>query len=335
MMTPPKKVLIIRFSSIGDIVLTTPVIRVIREQWGAEVHFLTKSAFANIVEANPNIQKVFSFRKKLSEITPLLKKEKYDLVVDLHRNIRSFLIKLGLKRPAVTFDKLNKQKWWLTKFKINHLPDVHIVDRYLAPIKPWGLTNDHKGLDFFIPKGKDFSLKKMKDYFPDFSASESNLLAIVVGAAHNTKRIPEKKLIAVAQQWPGVVALLGGPNEKEDGERILAKAHRKGMVNFCGQTTLFESASIISFAQKVLTPDTGMMHIAAALGVPTVSVWGNTVPEFGMTPYPASAKHKIIEIKQLSCRPCSKIGHRECPKGHFRCMLDIPASQLLNTLLDE
>ncbi len=334
-MTQPKKVLIIRFSSIGDIVLTTPVIRMVHEQWGAEVHFLTKSAFANIVEANPNVQKVFSFRKKLSEITPLLKQEKYDLVIDLHRNIRSFLVKLGLKRPAVTFDKLNREKWLLTKFKINHLPDIHIVDRYLAPIQPWGITNDDQGLDFFIPKGKGFSSEKMKEFYPDFSASDSNLLAIVVGAAHQTKRIPEKKLIAVAQQWPGTVALLGGPKEKEDGARILAKANRKGIINFCGNTSLFESASIISLAQKVLTPDTGMMHIAAALGTPTVSVWGNTVPEFGMTPYPASAKHKIIEIKQLHCRPCSKIGFKECPKGHFRCMLDIPAGQMLNTLLDD
>jgi len=326
-MTRPKKVLIIRFSSIGDIVLTTPVIRMVREQWGAEVHFLTKSAFANIVEANPNIQKVFSFRKKLSEITPLLKKEKYDLVIDLHRNIRSFLIKLGLKRPAVTFDKLNREKWLLTKFKINQLPDIHIVDRYLAPILPWGIKNDGKGLDFFIPENKGFPEAKMKTFFPDFGVS--NLLAIVVGAAHYTKRIPEKKLIAVAQQWPGAVALLGGPKEQEDGARILAKANRKGMVNFCGTTSLFESASIISFAQKVLTPDTGMMHIAAALGTPTVSVWGNTVPEFGMTPYPASAKHQIIEIKQLNCRPCSKIGHRECPKGHFRCMLDLDPGAVL------
>lgn len=334
-MTQPKKVLIIRFSSIGDIVLTTPVIRMVREQWGAEVHFLTKSAFASIVEANPNVQKVFSFRKKLSEITPLLKKEKYDLVIDLHRNLRSLLIKLGLKRPAVTFDKLNKEKWLLTKLKINNLPDVHIVERYLAPIKPWGITNDNKGLDFFIPKDKAFSIDKMKTFFPDFSVSDTHLLAIVVGAAHQTKRIPEKKLIAVAQQWPGIVALLGGPKEKEDGERILAKANRKGIVNFCGHTSLFESASILSFAQKVLTPDTGMMHIAAALDVPTVSVWGNTVPEFGMTPYPASAKHKIIEIKQLNCRPCSKIGHTECPKGHFKCMIDIPANQILNSLLDE
>jgi len=334
-MTLPKKVLIIRFSSIGDIVLTTPVIRIIRAQWGAEVHFLTKSVFSSIVEANPNVQKVFSFRKKISETTPLLKKEKYDLVIDLHRNIRSFLVKIGLKRPTVTFEKLNREKWLLTKFKINQLPDIHIVDRYLAPIKPWGFRNDDKGLDFFIPKGKEFSKERMNEYYPGFSASNTNLLVIVVGAAHQTKRIPEKKLITVAQQWPGVVALLGGPKEQEDGARILAKANRKGLVNFCGNTTLFESASIISFAQKVLTPDTGMMHIAAALGVPTVSVWGNTVPEFGMPPYPASPNHKIIEIKQLGCRPCSKIGHKECPKSHFRCMMDIQATQILNTLLDE
>ncbi|HHB79849.1 MAG TPA: glycosyltransferase family 9 protein [Saprospiraceae bacterium] len=334
-MTPPKKVLIIRFSSIGDIVLTSPVIRAVHQQWGAEVHFLTKAAFADIVEANPRVSKVFSFRKKLSEITPLLKAEKYDLVIDLHRNIRSFLVKLGLKRPAVSFDKLNREKWLLTRLKINQLPDIHIVDRYLAPLVPFGIQNDGLGLDFFIPQGKGMTEDNMRKYFPNFDASAPSLLAIAVGAAHQTKRIPLKKLIAIAQQWPGPVALLGGPKEKEDGEHILAKTNHNNMVNFCGSTTLFESASIISYAQKLLTPDTGMMHIAAALGTPTVSVWGNTVPEFGMTPYPASDKHQIIEIKQLKCRPCSKIGYQECPKGHFRCMMDIPASQILNALSDE
>ncbi len=334
-MAQPKKVLIIRFSSIGDIVLTTPVIRMVRAQWDAEVHYLTKAAFADILKANPYVQKVFSLRKNLSEITPVLKAEKYDLIIDLHKNLRSFLVKLGLKRPAVSFDKLNREKFYLTKFKLNRLPDIHIVDRYLATVTPFGIQNDGKGLDFFIPSGKGFSEKDLKTFFPDFSAESSNLLAIAVGAALETKRIPLKKLIAVAQQWPGPVALLGGPAEQEDGAHIFAQAHRQDVVNFCGSTSLFESAAIISFAQIVLTPDTGMMHIAAALGTPTVSVWGNTVPEFGMTPYPASPKHKILEIKPLKCRPCSKIGYHQCPKGHFQCMLDISSEHILNTLLDE
>lgn len=333
MITQPKKVLIIRFSSIGDIVLTSPVIRMIHQQWNAEIHFITKAAFVPMMEANPHISKVFPLQKKLSDVTPLLRKEKYDLVIDLHRNLRSFLVKLALKKPAVTFNKLNKEKWVLTQFKINQLPDLHIVDRYLAPLAPFGIKNDHLGLDFFIPDGEGFSAKDLKDYFP--TQNIKNLLAIAVGAALYTKRIPENKLLAIAQQWPGPVALLGGPNEKEDGIRIAAASNRPDVINFCGSSSLFQSASIIRLAAKLLTPDTGMMHIAAALNTPTVSVWGNTVPEFGMTPYPAKKIHQIIEIKPLKCRPCSKIGYEKCPKNHFQCMMDISADQMLRTLLDE
>ncbi len=331
----PKKVLIIRFSSIGDIVLTSPVIRVAKKQWSAEVHFVTKSSFASILEANPYVDKVFSFRKKLSETTPLLKREKYDLVIDLHRNLRSFLIKLALKKPSVSFNKLNKEKWLMTKFKINQLPNIHIVDRYLETLKPFNIKNDNQGLDFFIPGNKAWVESDLKKHFPSFDASNSNLLTIVVGGALQTKRIPINKVIAVAQQWNGPVALLGGPSEKEDGNIVVRKVNRKNVVNFCGSTSLFESASIVSFAQKVLTPDTGMMHIAAALGIPIVSVWGNTIPAFGMTPYPENPNNKILEIKPLKCRPCSKIGYDECPQKHFRCMVDISAEQMINTLCDE
>ncbi len=329
----PKKVLVIRFSSIGDIVLTTPVIRGLRRQLGAEVHVLTKEAYRDMMAANPYVSRVITLQKRLADVTTKLKRERYDLVVDLHHNLRSLLVKMALKRPAVSFRKLNPEKWLLTQWKINRLPDVHIVDRYLDTVRPFGVRNDGQGLDFFIPPERRWDASGIRSFFPN-TKDERPLLTIAVGAALQTKRIPNNKLATVAQLWPGPVALLGGPAEREDGAYIARKSGRDDVINFCGETDLFQSASLIAHSHKLLTPDTGMMHIAAALGTPTVSVWGNTVPAFGMTPYPPSDIHRIIEIKALSCRPCSKIGYNECPKKHFRCMRDIPTDQLINALLD-
>ena len=128
------KILLIRFSSIGDIVLTTPVMRCLHQQLGAEVHLLTKKSFGSLLQASPYLQKIYTIQDKVAEVMPQLKAEQYDSIVDLHKNIRSFQVRNQLKAPAYSFDKLNWQKWLLVNFKINRLPEVHIVDRYMTRI---------------------------------------------------------------------------------------------------------------------------------------------------------------------------------------------------------
>jgi ADP-heptose:LPS heptosyltransferase len=335
------KILVIRFSSIGDIVLTTPVVRCLKQQLGAEVHFLTKRSFEKIVQSNPHIDRVFSIEKKTSEVIAALKAENYDCLVDLHGNLRTLQVKFALGVSSYTFDKLNFEKWLITNFKINRLPTVHIVDRYLKTVEPLGVTNDGRGLDFFIPQSDEIDVNSDARFQISDSASlpsnfklqtldstsvpsnfkpqTPNFIAFVIGAAHATKRLPVEKIVAICNKIALPIFLIGG---KEDAERgaLVCSQSSSYVVNLCGQLNLNQSASVVQQAEKVITHDTGLMHIAAAFGKDIISVWGNTIPEFGMTPYLPTEGSRIIEVKEVSCRPCSKIGHDQCPKGHFKCM---------------
>lgn len=308
------KILLIRFSSIGDIVLTTPVIRALHLQLGAEVHLLTKNSFRAVLSANPHLKHIWSIDSHVNEVLPELKKQDFTAIVDLHSNLRSLQVRLGLFNvPVYRFNKLNWQKWLFTKFKINRMPDIHIVDRYLAAASPLGIQNDGKGLDHFIPE-KD-------QVHPSDYGLQQPYIALVTGAAHATKRLPFEKLIDICKKTPQQIVLLGGPDEEQQGEAIV-KAAGDHVINACGRARLHQSASLLQQAVCVITHDTGLMHMAAAFRLPILSVWGNTVPEFGMYPYlpEEDEKNIIFEIKDLSCRPCSKIGFNECPKGHFDCM---------------
>lgn len=312
------KILIIRFSSIGDIVLTTPVIRCIRNQIpSAKIHYLTKKQFSPILETNPYLDKVHLLKEKFNETIEELKAEKFDVILDLHKNLRTFRVKTSLGVSSHSFDKLNIEKWLMTNFKINRLPDIHIVDRYLQTAASLKIKNDGKGLDYFIPGNAVVYLSTLPGEI------SKGYVCVVIGAAHATKKLPPEKVAEVINRISKPVILIGGKADYEEGEEIRKKV--SGFVlNSCGQYNLHQSASIVQQSQVVLSNDTGFMHIAAALKKPMVAVWGNTVPEFGMYPYYGNHKISTInfEVKNLSCRPCSKIGYDRCPKKHFKCMLD-------------
>jgi len=323
------KILVIRFSSIGDIVLTSPVVRCLKQQVpGAEVHFAVKKAFYPVVEANPYIDKVHLFEDNLKEFLKELRKEKFDFIIDLHNNQRTFLIKLFLlfsSSPLLlfsthSFSKLNLRKWLLVKFKWNLMPDIHIVDRYFNAVRKLGVKNDGRGLDYFIPSGETVDISQF------LAAFRRGYVAFVIGAKHNTKAMPEERIVELIQSSSKPVILLGGPEDSGKGDRIVAATGGERVFNACGKFSLNQSASLVKQAEKVITHDTGLMHIAAAFHKEIISVWGNTVPEFGMHPYlpEGLGESTILEVKGLKCRPCSKLGYRKCPKGHFRCMRDIP-----------
>lgn len=286
---------------------------------------MTKRSFAGVLAANPHLDRIWSIDKKVGEVLPQLRQEGFTAIVDLHRNLRSWHIRLGLWRvPAYRFDKLNGQKWLLTRWKLNRLPDVHIVERYLAAAEPLGVRLDEQGLDYFIPPEDQVDPAQ---WLPQ--GAPSTYVALVIGAAHATKRLPTEQLISLCQKLPKPVLLLGGPGEAEEGTWIAQSAGEQ-VLNLCGELRLHQSASVVEQAAVVVTHDTGLMHVAAAFARPIISIWGNTVPEFGMYPYnPQGAfpAHRS-EVQDLPCRPCSKIGHQACPKGHFRCMLDQPLDQI-------
>jgi len=330
----PLKILIIRFSSIGDIVLTTPVVRCLKQQLNAEIHFLTKKGFRGILDPNPYIDKVYTIQSKVGEIKTELRKEKYDWVIDLHHNLRSWQVKWFLDRPSRSFNKLNLAKWLMVNLKWNLLPKTHIVHRYLDTTKKLGIQYDGKGLDYFIPEGQQVQLRDIdcaSKYTPDQrkALQQGQYIALVIGAAHATKRMPLAKLVEICKGIQQPILLLGGPDDRATGDQIvqLAGTH---VINTCGQYSLHQSASLIKQATQVITHDTGLMHIAAALRKPIVSIWGSTVPEFSMTPfYPEGMdENKTFEVANLSCRPCTKIGYDVCPKGHFQCMNNIDVDKI-------
>lgn len=309
------KILVIRFSSIGDIVLTSPVVRCIKKQLPqAEVHFITKPQFKAVVEHNPYIDKTHYLADSIAETIAELKAEKFDYLIDLHNNLRSLRIKLALRgAKSFSFDKLNFKKWLLVNMHFNRMPEVHIVDRYLDTVQPLGVKNDKAGLDYFMP---ETVAQETQLLLPDMP-----FVAFVIGATHATKRLPKEKIASICKQISTQVVLLGGKTEQEDGVWIATQAGNH-VVNMCGHLTLHQSAYAVKQSAWVITHDTGLMHIAAAFKKPIVSVWGNTVPELGMYPYFGDNKvnQLVAEVKGLSCRPCSKIGYAQCPKGHFNCM---------------
>lgn len=310
-----KKILIIRFSSIGDIVLTTPVVRCLKQQLpDAEVHYLTKRSFKGIVEHNPFITKVHSIEKNVNEVIAELKSHNFDFVIDLHNNIRSLQVKTALGKPSSTFKKLNFKKWLLVNFKINKMPNQHVVDRYMQTLDKLGVKNDLQGLDYFIPEKDEVNVA----LFP--KTHQAEYIGFVIGAKHATKQLPVEKIIGICKQLNQPIVLLGG-KEDIDNANIIEKAVGANIYNACGKFNLNQSASIIKQATKIITHDTGLMHIAAAFKKEIISVWGNTVPALGFSPYLPAIASKMVEVKNLSCRPCSKIGYKKCPKGHFKCMM--------------
>ncbi|MFT4204170.1 MAG: glycosyltransferase family 9 protein [Chitinophagaceae bacterium] len=312
------KILIIRFSSIGDIVLTSPVVRCLKKQLpDVELHYLTKPGYASIVAANPYIAQVKLLDKDWKKMMRDLQAEQYDLIIDLHHNLRTWRIKRGLRKvKSVSFDKLNYQKWLMVRFKINKLPNVHIVDRYLETVQYLGVSNDGAGLDCFIKDADKMSITSMLP-----PSHHNGYVGIVIGASYETKQLPLEKLKELCENINKPIVLLGGKEDTENGDALSALDSGR-IYNACGQFSLMESAFLVSQAEKVVSHDTGLMHIAAAFQKPILSIWGNTIPEFGMYPYYGqhANQNTSFEVQGLSCRPCSKIGYHQCPKKHFKCM---------------
>lgn len=307
--------------------LTTPVLRCIKQQLpGVVIHYLTKAQFVSLLEANPYIDKVIPLDASLSTTAKALKAENYDQIIDLHHNLRTLRVKLLLGKPAFSFNKLNLKKWLLVTLKWDKLPRIHIVDRYLETVKHLGVNNDGQGLDFFIPSSTPAPPLPYPIY-----------ITFAIGGQHATKKMPNHKIAALLDKIQLPIVLLGGKEDAANGEEIIKTATHARVTNLCGQLSLHQSALVVKGAQALISHDTGMMHIGAALDIPILSVWGNTVPQFGMYPYykkdsKAALKAEMFEVTGLSCRPCSKIGYDKCPKGHFDCMEKQDVGRISNFL---
>lgn len=314
-----KKILILRFSSIGDVVLTTPVIRCAKAQLkGIEIHFVVKESFKGSLIHNPNIDKLHCFKRDVSEVYDVLRSEKFDVVIDLQKSRQSFRLKLKLGVRAYTLDKINLQKFAAVNFKwLNSLPNKHIVERYFEAIAPLGVKNDYWGLDYFISESENVDTRI---FFPAADSSQK-FIALVAGGSYYTKRIPINKLAEICGAARLPVVIMGGKEDAEIGDAL--QKQFTNVISTCGKFSINQSASLIRQAEWVITSDTGLMHIASAFNKKIISVWGNTIPQFGMGPYLPASESMVLENKTLKCRPCSKLGYRKCPIGHFKCMNDL------------
>ncbi|UEG52335.1 glycosyltransferase family 9 protein [Mucilaginibacter daejeonensis] len=315
------KILVIRFSSMGDIIYTTPVVRCLKQQLpNAEVHFLTKPAFRYIYDNNPYVDKLLLLQPTLGQSIADIKAEGYDLIVDLHSNLRTSIIKLRTGIRSYTYDKQRLRKWLSLKFNLKLVPPVHLVDRYLKAVAPLGVVNDGQPINYYIK-----NQYQLTDLLP--ASHLQGYVAFVIGATHNTKRMPNHKIISICNQISKPIILLGGNDVKANGDEI-TNAVSARVYNACGVTTLDESVFLVSQADSLLGFDTGLTHIAEAFDIPIASIWGSTVPELlGVQPY--MVKRSLVAGVELPCRPCSKFGQEKCPLGHFKCMNDMPELPLI------
>lgn len=312
------RLLFIRFSSIGDIVFTTPAIRAAKAQLpGVEIHFLTKASMKAVTEANPYIDHFHYFDKALNSTIEELKKHQFDYVIDLHKNFRTYQIKRALGVPSFTYKKLSWQKIILTKLHLNFMPERHISDRCVDTLAPLGVVNDGKGLDYFVPD--EITLPSTALPF----SHKDGYIVLVIGASFATKKLTIVKLQALCKSLKYPVVLVGGKEDRMEGEQV-AKMDPIKIFNACGKFSLHESALLVKHAKTVISHDTGFLYIACAYHKKTVAIWGATSPALQVEPYyPVNEKGDMFFnaiVPNLSCQPCSNYGTKQCPQGHFACM---------------
>jgi ADP-heptose:LPS heptosyltransferase len=322
------RLLFIRFSSIGDIVFTTPAIRAAKQQLpGVEIHFLTKASMKAVTEANPFIDQFHYLEKDLSTTINQLQLIGFDYVIDLHKNFRTYKIKRALGAPALTYKKLSWQKMLLTKLHFNFMPVRHISDRCVDTLAPLGVVNDGKGLDYFVPN----QIKLNSAALP--ATHKDGYIALVIGASFATKKLPIEKLRALCAQLKYPIVLVGGKEDILEGDQVASVDARK-VFNACGKFNLHESALIVQQSKTVISHDTGFLYIACAYHKKTVAIWGATSPALQVEPYypaldlnsngaqnaRAGEMYYNSIVPNLSCQPCSNYGTKQCPQGHFACM---------------
>ncbi|MEN9696726.1 MAG: hypothetical protein RLZ56_147 [Bacteroidota bacterium] len=314
------RLLFIRFSSIGDIVFTTPAIRATKQQLpGVEIHFLTKPSMKSVTEANPYIDHFHYLDKNLATTIEVLKALQFDYIIDLHKNFRTFKIKRALGIPALTYKKLSWQKLLLTKLHWNFMPKRHIVDRSVDILAPLGIVNDGLGLDYFVPVQVQLPTTALP------ATHRSGYIALVIGASYATKKLPIPQLQQLCQMLNHPIVLVGGKEDALEGEQV-ASIDATKIFNACGKFSLHESALIVQQSKTVISHDTGFLYIACAYHKKTVAIWGGTSPALQVEPYYSNedtAKGEMYFnaiVPNLQCQPCSNYGTKKCPHGHFACM---------------
>ena len=333
----PAKILIIRLSSIGDILLSTPFIRLVRNRYPeAKIDFVVKRVYRDLLKFNPHIDQLYEIslnngRSELSELKQSFKSNTYDVVFDLHNNFRSNYLKRHIGAGEIhSIHKGKFKQTLLVRFKFNlYKREITIPERYLGVAGDFGIKDDKKGLDLYW-EGE--TQKSADAKATSFGINlDRPFMGLAPGAGFFTKRWPVPKfenLIELIRLKKDIqVVIFGGKEDRQIGREL---TNQKNVFDLCGKLSLLETAALISKSKLIVTNDTGLMHMTTAVNTPVLAIFGSTVRELGFFPYRAEAT--VVENTKLSCRPCSHIGRHKCPKGHFKCMEDISVEQVYNAL---
>ncbi len=316
-----KKVLVIRFSSIGDIVLTSPIVRALKSS-GFQVDYVVKRKFKNAIENNQNVDKIFTLEQ--AGLREELLIQKYSLVVDLQNNLQSLRLRKGLSENIRAVNKENIKKLLLVRSGIDALNNQHIVERYFKALDDLGIKEDGEGLDFHIPKNFKLENKSIT-----FNLSEP-FIAWIIGASYPKKILPMTHVIKICNELKLPIAIIGGPQDEANGNEIIHSVKHQNVNNLCGKLTLMESAFVVKVSSLVLSNDTGLMHIASAFDKKIISFWGCTKPSLGMSPFrPNSSSIAIVSDSHKA--PCSKLGNR-CKSKKNNCIEDIQPEAILESV---
>ena len=341
------KTLVIRFSSVGDIVLSSPLIRELRQRDPqAQVDFLIKDAYADLVRHNPHLTNIVTpgrdrGLKPLLRLRKEIRRRRYDTVLDIHGSLRSRFLTFGLRGVR----RINKRiiaRAVLVHFKRDIYPlfggSPGVAERYLETMPPPRVVHDDLALDLFVPTAAQERARALLD--ATGIGTDAGTVGICPSARHFTKVWPEDRFISVAvslaRRWHAPVVVFGGSDDRDRCGMIARKIAEESpgtrIADFSGTTTLLETAAIMDFCRVVVTNDSGLMHVAAARKRPVVAVFGSTVRQLGF--FPVGTQHRVVENLHLSCRPCSHIGRSACPRKHFRCMLDVSPQQVLESVFE-
>ncbi|MEW6619388.1 MAG: lipopolysaccharide heptosyltransferase II [bacterium] len=333
-----RKILIIRLSSIGDILLSSPLIRLIRKRFpDAEIDMVICAEFEELVSANPNINQVILFDRKtgirgLLRLCKKIKEKQYDLIVDIHKKLRSLVICLtsGAKQK-VSYNKHSFLRFLLVKFKINRYSNTpYMANLYLKSIERFGVEDEGQGLEFYITPSKEAVILELLR--SEGISKEDILIGIAPGAYWATKKWPKERYIELAnwliQNKKSKIVIFGGKDEVELSQEIKLALFNKPIVA-AGRLSLMETAALLKRCKVLITNDTGIMHISVAVKTPVVAIFGPTVKEFGYYPYRGA--NRVIS-KDLPCRPCSTKGSSKCPIKTFDCMRLISSNEVLEAV---
>jgi lipopolysaccharide heptosyltransferase II len=315
-----KKVLIIRLSSLGDILLTTPLVRSLKNQLPSlEIDFLLRKEYQDVYKYNSQISNLYVFENNFSgNSIELLKSRNYDLIIDLQNNIRSKRIINKLNIPALKFHKRTFDKILLVEFKINRMKNLPQIPVRYAEVIP-NFMLDNAGLELFLP---DNIYHKING---------NNTIGFCPGSRHFTKQWPVDYFIELGKLLAGTgykIVLFGGKDDRDLCKQISSSIPKA--LDLSNDNLLLQTATDMKSCKSIICNDSGLMHLACAVNVPVILIMGSTVKEFGFKPY--LNRNLIFENNLLSCRPCSHIGRKNCPKKHFKCMLELNPNHMIDKM---